>query len=338
MIIPDTYEIYWDATLDDLFSLFKREYDKFWTKERLDKAASLKLSPMDVSIVASIVRCESNYVPEYPDLAGVYLNRLKLSDAKGWFVFLHDSGIKQNTIGVLQSVVRPAFEMAVDDDIIRKNPFKFKLSDVVPKDDYVRDSLTKEQQEKYLQFVQDCGGNYYDDIVILLGTGLRVSELYGLTRADIDFDRRCIHVRRQLCRTAEKTRGLCPEREECISGEELAGRIFLWDHCDSSACDKLYRRELFDGIRYPEGKTCEDIPVTYRLALKARRAVLCDRPFYNHFHIKHPVQQSGRHGPGNGIVLRTVASADDNRPLRQMILSDATLQDQLQQIFWPVAL
>ena len=132
------------------------------------------------------------------------IRHVKLSDAKSWFVSLHDRGYKQNTIGILQSVVRPAFEMAVDDDIIRKNPFKFKLSDVVPKDAYVRDALTKEQQEKYLQFVQDCGGNYYDDIVILLGTGLRVSELYGLTRADIDFDRRCIHVRRQLCRTAEK--------------------------------------------------------------------------------------------------------------------------------------
>ena len=129
---------------------------------------------------------------------------VKLSDAKGWFVFLHDKGIKQNTIGVLQSVIRPAFEMAVDDDLIRKNPFKFKLSDVIPKDAYVRDALTKEQQEQYLQFVQDCGGNYYDDIVILMGTGLRVSELYGLTRSDIDFERRCIHVRRQLCRTAEK--------------------------------------------------------------------------------------------------------------------------------------
>ena len=55
-----------------------------------------------------------------------------------------------------------------------------------------RDALTREQQEKYLQFVQDYGGNYYDDIVILIGTGLRVSELYGLTRLDIDFERHCI--------------------------------------------------------------------------------------------------------------------------------------------------
>lgn len=141
------------------------------------------------------------------------IKSVKLSDAKGWFVSLHDQGIKQNTIGVLQSVIRPAFEMAVDDDMIRKNPFKFKLSDVVPNDAYVRNALTKTQQEKYLQFIQEHGtGNYYDDIVILMGTGLRVSELYGLTKADIDFTRRCIHVRRQLCRTAEKPYFITPPK------------------------------------------------------------------------------------------------------------------------------
>lgn len=129
---------------------------------------------------------------------------VKRSEAKGWFVMLHDQGMKQNTIGVIHSVLRPAFEMAVEDDMIRKNPFKFKLSDVIPKDANVRNALTKAQQKRYLEFVRDDGGNYYDDIVVLLGTGLRVSELYGLTRSDIDFERKCIHVTKQLCRTAEK--------------------------------------------------------------------------------------------------------------------------------------
>lgn len=45
-----------------------------------------------------------------------------------------------------------------------------------------------------------------------MGTGLRVSELYGLTRADIDFERHCIHVRRQLCRTAEKSYFVTPPK------------------------------------------------------------------------------------------------------------------------------
>ncbi len=48
-------------------------------------------------------------------------------DASAWFVSLHDRGYKQSTISTVQCVVRPAFEMAVDDDMIRKNPFKFKL-------------------------------------------------------------------------------------------------------------------------------------------------------------------------------------------------------------------
>lgn len=99
--------------------------------------------------------------------------------------------------------------------------------------------------------------------------------------------------------TGEKTIGLCPTREECITGEALAGRIFLWDHCDSSACDKLYRRELFQGIRYPEGRVCEDVATTYRIALKAQRAVLCDRPVYNYFH------RSGSISKGAGITEKT---------------------------------
>lgn len=77
IIIPDTYEIYWDASLDDLFSMFRKEYDRFWNAERLAKAESRNLTPMQVSTLASIVRSESNYVPEYENLASVYLNRYK---------------------------------------------------------------------------------------------------------------------------------------------------------------------------------------------------------------------------------------------------------------------
>lgn len=132
------------------------------------------------------------------------VREVKLSDAKRWFVSLHDSGMKQNTIGVIQSIVRPAFEMAVDDDIIRKNPFKFTLSELIPNDAYVREALTKQQQEIFLKFVlEHCHAHCYDEMLILLGTGMRVSEMYGLTKSDIDFKERRIYIRRQLCRTAE---------------------------------------------------------------------------------------------------------------------------------------
>ena len=77
LIIPDTYEIWWDESLSSLFSRFTKEYADFWTEERDRKAKELKLSRLQVSILASIVNCESNYVPEYPKIAGVYLTRLK---------------------------------------------------------------------------------------------------------------------------------------------------------------------------------------------------------------------------------------------------------------------
>ena len=77
LIIPDTYEIWWDESLSSLFSRFTKEYADFWTEERDKKAKELKLSRLQVSILASIVNCESNYVPEYPKIAGVYLTRLK---------------------------------------------------------------------------------------------------------------------------------------------------------------------------------------------------------------------------------------------------------------------
>lgn len=85
-------------------------------------------------------------------------------------------------------------------------------------------------------------------------------------------------------RTQTETIGLCPPKEEVISGEEVVRRIFTWDQMDSSACDKLYHRDLFEEIRYPLGLIGEDVPTTYRLAMKAEKAVACPIPFYHYFH------------------------------------------------------
>ena len=74
------------------------------------------------------------------------IKKVKLSDAKSFFVRLHDEGLKQNTIQIYMNILKPSFEMAVDDDMIRKNPFKFKLLDVVPRDATIREALTKAQQ------------------------------------------------------------------------------------------------------------------------------------------------------------------------------------------------
>ena len=84
--------------------------------------------------------------------------------------------------------------------------------------------------------------------------------------------------------TGEKTLGLCPPKEEVISGEELVRRIFHWENIDSAAWDKLYHRSLFASVRYPLGVICEDVPTTYRIALDAGQAAMLPCPVYNYYH------------------------------------------------------
>ena len=77
LILPDTYEMYWTASVKDIFDRFKKEYDAFWTDERKAKAKAQGLSQMEVSVMASIVSGETLKDFEFPIIAGAYLNRYK---------------------------------------------------------------------------------------------------------------------------------------------------------------------------------------------------------------------------------------------------------------------
>lgn len=77
LILPDTYQMYWTASVEEIFDRLKKEYDAFWTEDRLAKAKAQGLSKMQVSIMASIVSGETLKDFEYPVIAGVYLNRYR---------------------------------------------------------------------------------------------------------------------------------------------------------------------------------------------------------------------------------------------------------------------
>ena len=76
LFIPNTYNIYWDTTLDELMKRMQREHDAFWTPERRKKAEALGLTTDEVQTLASIVDEETNDVEEKHIIAGLYLNRL----------------------------------------------------------------------------------------------------------------------------------------------------------------------------------------------------------------------------------------------------------------------
>ena len=77
LVLPDTYQMYWTASVEEIFDRFKKEYDAFWTPERIAKAEAQGLTRKEVSVVASIVSGETLKSFEYPIIAGVYLNRYK---------------------------------------------------------------------------------------------------------------------------------------------------------------------------------------------------------------------------------------------------------------------
>jgi len=76
LFIPNTYEVYWTISAEQLFDRMEKEYKKFWNTERLAKAAKIPLTPIETAILASIVEEESNKKQEKPIIAGLYINRL----------------------------------------------------------------------------------------------------------------------------------------------------------------------------------------------------------------------------------------------------------------------
>jgi UPF0755 protein len=76
MFIPNTYKIYWNTSPKNFMDRMNTEYKKFWTATRLEKAKEIGLTPIQVSVLASIVESETNQSAERPRVAGVYINRL----------------------------------------------------------------------------------------------------------------------------------------------------------------------------------------------------------------------------------------------------------------------
>ena len=132
------------------------------------------------------------------------ITTVKVSDAKLFLISLqNEHGKGYSTIHTIRGVLRPAFQMAVDDDILRKNPFGFYLADVVVNDMAKREAISRQDERKFLEFISRDKhySRYYDGMYILFKTGMRISEFCGLTISDIDFNKKEINIDKQLQRT-----------------------------------------------------------------------------------------------------------------------------------------
>ena len=133
------------------------------------------------------------------------IGAVKTSDAKLFLIKLQEDGKGYSTIKTVRGVLRPAFQMAVDDDVLRKNPFGFEMATVIVNDSVTRQAITKEEMRRFLKFVHDDNNycKYYEVVYILFHTGMRISEFCGLTLSDIDLENNTVNIERQLQRTSD---------------------------------------------------------------------------------------------------------------------------------------
>ena len=128
---------------------------------------------------------------------------IKISDAKIFLIKMQEGGRGYSSIHTIRGVLRPAFQMAVEDEMIIRNPFDFHLATVIVNDSVTREAISREDERKFLNFVKEDThfSKYYDGMFILFKTGLRISEFCGLTIKDIDFKNGILNVDHQLQRT-----------------------------------------------------------------------------------------------------------------------------------------
>lgn len=161
-------------------------------------------------------------------LGAAPIDAVRPCDAKAWAMRMKERGVAFRTIGNDKRSLNAAFHTAIENDFVRKNPFDFRLRDVIEDDTKPREPLTPAQEESLLDFVRrdPTYAKYLDELVILLGTGMRVSELCGLTDADIDLRAGTITIDHQLLRSTRRGRYIEePKTESGFRTIPMGGRV-----------------------------------------------------------------------------------------------------------------
>lgn len=130
------------------------------------------------------------------------INKIKIIDCKEYIAELSED-YSYSVVQKIYSLLKDCFNLACESDAISKNPCTFKLRSIVENDSEKIPALTEKQENSLLDFLRNdiCGRKYIEIFIILLGTGLRISEFAALTTKDIDFKENVIHVNKQITRT-----------------------------------------------------------------------------------------------------------------------------------------
>ena len=168
------------------------------------------------------VTTKTNYLYMYDrfvrdEIGNWKISKVKYSDVLKFYLRLIDEGKSLNTVEDIQHLISPAFELAVRDDVIRKNPCKDVMKELKSKIGKERGSrryaLTEEQEKAFLSYVKDSStyNKWYPLFLFLFGTGCRIGEAIGIRWEDIDFANNRIDINHSVSYTPNHENGYACE-------------------------------------------------------------------------------------------------------------------------------
>lgn len=199
----------------NLYNGFDIQSGNITLKQQVKKSLEIRKNALD----NDTYYCYLGYYRsmEDDDIFQRKIKDLKKSDFKNWCVEKQVGGLKKSTISkYLGNVIAPAMDMAVDDYILPNNPARIKLSEILQDDSKKVRPLTDDEIVYILRFL-DADRHYTSlkpYIILAIETGMRVSELCGLTEDDLDFEKREIHITHQLVRHTDRTYGVKTPKTE----------------------------------------------------------------------------------------------------------------------------
>lgn len=234
--------------------------------ELIQRNLKLKKNLRDSTL--NVYNTKVRMIAKYP-IANMKIRDVKPSDCKSYLVQMQDDGYAYGTICSIAGMCKESFNAAVDDDLLYKNPWRFKIKNVIKDETVKKKGLTLEETKNLITLLNTdkVSMRYKDVVLFLLETGVRIGEFCGLTISDFDFENRFVLIERQLMKFPHKPMYISPPKTD-------AGIRSIWmtDLAMESAKNIIanrnpqgFKEPVVDGVKGFLTLTVDGLPKTPRV-------------------------------------------------------------------------
>ena len=204
------------------------------------------------------------------------IGKIKYSDVLYfYFDLVKNKGLQVNTLDNIHTILHPTFQLAVRDDIIRKNPSDGVMAEVKKKTGNkkgIRHALTLEQQRAFMDYIAQSPVfvGWYPFFTVLLGTGCRIGEIVGLRWCDVDLEKRSIDINHAMTYYPRREDTYKCEFKVSLPKTEAGVRVLPMMKQVYEVLKEEYERQSEEGFLYARWMVCPDsfLPIVLEVSLR----------------------------------------------------------------------